>query len=132
MARSIEDEATTLRKRTGAAPLGVPAILAQNPASRPERIKKSPAPLLHAATKAMRQLFYEGFAAFVSAYRAAAEKLGRGDLAPPFPIGSFPPALPFVAGKSRRPRSLTAVRPRLRAIPRRGGSEGWRCIRRAG
>jgi len=68
------------------------------PGTRPERVKKSPAPLLHAASKAMRQIFYEGFALFVAAYRTAADKLKRGDPNPGFPRGCFPPALPFVGG----------------------------------
>jgi REP element-mobilizing transposase RayT len=98
LAAEIEAEAAATRKRAGAQPLGVAAILAQNPVSRPERIKRSPAPLFHAASKAMRQVFYEGFTLFVAAYRTAAEKLRRGDPAPGFPLGSFPPAMPFVGG----------------------------------
>ena len=79
-------------------PFGAAAILAQHPWTRPERVKKSPAPLLRAASKAVRQVFYEGFALFVAAYRSAAEKLQRGDPNPSFPLGCFPPALPFVGG----------------------------------
>jgi len=98
MAEEIEEAAAAARKRTGAHPLGAAKILAQHPWTRPERVKKSPAPLLHAASKAVRQIFYEGFALFVAAYRTAAEKLKRGDPHPGFPFGSFPPALPFVGG----------------------------------
>jgi hypothetical protein len=98
MARKIEEEAAAARKRTGAEPLGAAKILAQDPWTRPERVKRSPAPLLHAASKAVRQIFYEGFALFVAAYRTAAEKLQRGDPTPGFPRGSFPPAMPFVGG----------------------------------
>ena len=94
----IEEEAAAKRKRTGAEPFGAAKILAQAPSTRPERVKKSPAPLLHAASKSMRQVFYEGFALFVAAYRTAAEKLQRGDPKPGFPLGCFPPALPFVGG----------------------------------
>ncbi len=72
---------------TEAHPLGAAKILAQHPWTRPERVKKSPAPLLHAASKAVRQIFYEGFALFVAAYRMAAEKLKRGDPNPVFPLG---------------------------------------------
>jgi hypothetical protein len=36
---------------------------------------------------------------FVAAYRTAAEKLQRGDPNPVFPLGCFPPALPFVGGR---------------------------------
>jgi hypothetical protein len=50
------------------------------------------------ASRVLRQYLYEGFAWFVAVYRTAAEKLQRGDPDPHFPIGSFPPALPFVGG----------------------------------
>jgi hypothetical protein len=73
-------------------------VLAQDPLHRPKRIKKSPAPFVHAATKAMRQLLWEAYALFVAAYRSAAERLKAGDPAPPFPAGCFPPAMPFVSG----------------------------------
>ncbi len=98
MAAEIEEDAAAARKRAGTGPLGAAAILAQDPVSRPKRLKKSPAPLFHAASKAVRHYFYEGFSWFVAAYRTAAEKLQRGDPDPRFPIGSFPPALPFVGG----------------------------------
>jgi hypothetical protein len=98
MAAEIEADAVAARKRTGAGPLGAAAILAQDPVSRPKRLKKSPAPLFHAASKTVRHYFYEGFSWFVAAYRTAAEKLQRGDPDPRFPVGSFPPALPFVGG----------------------------------
>jgi REP element-mobilizing transposase RayT len=98
LAAEIEEDAAAARKRTGTEPLGVAAILAQDPTNRPKRLKKSPAPLFHAVSKAMRHYFYEGFSWFVAAYRTAAEKLQRGDPDPHFPIGSFPPALPFVGG----------------------------------
>ena len=98
MGLEIEEEAAAARKRTGAHPLGAAKILAQHPWTRPDRVKRSPAPLLHAASKAMREVFYEGFAWFVAVYRTAAEKLKRGDPNPGFPRGCFPPALPFVGG----------------------------------
>jgi hypothetical protein len=98
LTQEIEEDAATARKRTGTEPLGVAAILAQDPVSRPDQIKKSPAPFFHAASKAMRHYFYEGFAWFVAAYRTAAERLQRGDPNPYFPRGSFPPAMPFVGG----------------------------------
>jgi hypothetical protein len=92
----VLEEAAAAQTRTGAHPFGAAKILAQAPETRPERVKKSPSPHLHAASKAVRQIFYEGFALFVAAYRSAAEKLKRGDPHPGFPLGCFPPALPFV------------------------------------
>jgi hypothetical protein len=93
----IESEAAAQRERTGSQVLGVAAIRRQQPHSRPKRSKKSPAPLFHAASKAVRRELYEGYAWFVAAYREAAEKLRAGDRAVSFPTGSFPPPLPFVA-----------------------------------
>lgn len=98
MATEIEEDAATARKRMGVEPLGVAAILAQDPTSRPKRIKRSPAPLFHAASQVIRHYLYEGFSWFVAAYRVAAEKLQRGDPDPRFPLGSFPTPLPFVGG----------------------------------
>jgi hypothetical protein len=43
------------------------------------------------------QELYTGYAWFVAAFREAAEKLGRGIRDVSFPIGSFPPPLPFAA-----------------------------------
>ena len=96
--REIESEAAAERKSTGKPALGRAAILAQDPHDHPERPKKSPAPLVHAASKAVRLEFREAYALFVAAYREAVEKLRKGDRAAPFPPGCFPPALPFVGG----------------------------------
>jgi hypothetical protein len=78
--------------------LGLAAILAQNPETRPARLKTSPAPLFHAATKRVRQELRDAYALMVAAYRDAAEKLKAGVRDAAFPPGSFPPALPFVGG----------------------------------
>ena len=94
----IEAEAAVVREATGTQVLGVEAILSRDPQYRPENLARSPAPLVHAATRAARKAFYEAYSWFVGAFRDAAEKLRRGDRAAPFPAGCFPPALPFVAG----------------------------------
>ena len=98
LVEDIESEVAARRKRTGAKPLGVAAILAQNPLQRPKKTKKSPAPAFHAASKAIRLELRDAYAWFVAAYRAAAEKLRAGVRDVVFPRGSFPPALPFVDG----------------------------------
>jgi REP element-mobilizing transposase RayT len=98
LVEEVEAEAALTRRRSGSRVLGVKAILAQDPQTRPSRLARSPAPLVHAATKAARRMFYELYAEFVSAFRTAAESLRRGNRDAPFPAGSFPPALPFVAG----------------------------------
>ena len=94
----IDSRAARARKAAGTQVLGVAAILVQDPQHRPTKLDRSPAPLVHAATKAARKFFYEIYAEFVSAFRIATEALRRGERDAPFPPGSFPPALPFVAG----------------------------------
>jgi hypothetical protein len=94
----IESEVASRRTKTGAKPLGVAAVLSQDPLQKPGKTKKSPAPAFHAASRAARQSLREAYAAFVAAYRAAAEKLQAGARDVIFPCGSFPPALPFVSG----------------------------------
>ncbi|MEA2604463.1 MAG: REP-associated tyrosine transposase [Acidobacteriota bacterium] len=98
LVEGIESDAALLRSLNGTSVLGVEAILAKDPQHRPESIARSPAPLVHAATKAARKAFYDAYAWFVAAFRQAAEKLRQGDRNAVFPAGSFPPALPFVAG----------------------------------
>jgi hypothetical protein len=78
--------------------LGRAAILKQHPHERPTRPKKSYAPLVHAASQKVRRELYEGYRAFVAAYREAADGLRAGNRAVVFPAGCFPPALPFVDG----------------------------------
>jgi hypothetical protein len=97
LVQEIEEEARIRRETTGIKPPGVVAILAQDPTRRPKELKKSPAPFVHAATKAVRRELWEAYAIFVAAYRDVAEKLRAGGPDPPrFPAGCFQPALPFV------------------------------------
>jgi REP element-mobilizing transposase RayT len=94
----IETEAALRRQQTGSQAMGASAVRGQHPLDRPKRTKKSPAPLFHAASKAVRQELYAAYAWFVAAYRDASEKLRTGNRTATFPSGSFPPALPFVTG----------------------------------
>ncbi len=103
LVEEIESEARADREARGVEPLGVEAILRQDPHTRPNQTKRSPAPAYHAATKAARETFWEAYSAFVAAFREAAEKLKAGDRAARFPAGSFPPALPFVSAYSSLP-----------------------------
>jgi REP element-mobilizing transposase RayT len=98
LVETIEANSALQRSQSNRSALGVEAILAMDPQHRPAEIAKSPAPLLHAFSKAARKAFYEAYSWFVAAFRAAAEKLRAGDRTAPFPAGSFPPGLPFVAG----------------------------------
>jgi len=92
----IESEAAAHREKTGTTPMGAAAIRKQNPHDQPQRSKKSPVPLFHAASKRVRDDFRAAYYAFVAAFREAAERLKAGILPVVFPAGSFPPALPFV------------------------------------
>jgi hypothetical protein len=85
-------EAEVALERQGRPPLGVDAILRQDP----ERPKRSPAPDFHVVTQIARNRLREGYRQFVAAFRAAAVKLRAGDPSANFPPGSFPPAMPFV------------------------------------
>jgi hypothetical protein len=93
----IEAEARAERERTQVPALGVETILKQNPQGQPKASKRSPAPRFHAATKAARDGFWNAYSAFVAAFREAAERLKEGDRLARFPVGSFPPGLPFVS-----------------------------------
>jgi REP element-mobilizing transposase RayT len=95
---TVVAEAALERSRTGRPVEGVESIVARDPQYRPAKLARSPAPLVHAATKAARKAFYEMYSWFVAAFRSAAEKLKQGDREASFPAGSFPPGLPFVAG----------------------------------
>ncbi len=95
--RAIEEETARRTEETGRRPLGRDSILRQDPHTRPNRPRKSPAPLVHAATKAIRRELRDRYRAFVTAFRRAAEQLRSGILDAEFPVGSFPPSLPFVA-----------------------------------
>lgn len=63
LVETIEIEAARERERTGVSVLGVKAILARDPLHRPSTLARSPAPRVHAATKAARRAFHEIYAA---------------------------------------------------------------------
>jgi hypothetical protein len=96
LVEDIEAEARTVRRERGLPVLGVGAVLRQNPHTEPNRTKRSPAPRFHAATKGIRDGLREAYGLFLAAFRDAAEQLKAGDRSAKFPLGSFPPGLPFV------------------------------------
>lgn len=98
LVHDIERSARTDARASGKGPLGRRALLHQDPHLEPNRLKKGPAPLAHAASAAARRAFRHAYAAFLDAYRAAARSLRAGVLDAAFPAGSFPPALPFRTG----------------------------------
>lgn len=78
-------------------PMGIAAILAQDPHSRPTSTDRSPAPFVHASDEETQVAFRSQYRAFVDAFRAGAERLleRARALADVFPLWAFPPALPF-------------------------------------
>ena len=96
LVKEIEDRCLADRQARGVEPPGPAVVRAQRPFDQPMKTKKSPAPFVHAFRKKVRRELYRAYAAFVAAYREAAERLKAGDLTARFPEGSFPPHLPFV------------------------------------
>lgn len=93
LVRGVEEEARVLSRESGP-PLGRDRVIRQHPHRRPLKTKRSPAPLVHASTRAVRLTFVEAYRSFVSAYRRAADLLKRGNRLVRFPALSFPPPLP--------------------------------------
>ena len=85
------------RSRGSRPPMGRQAIVKQHPHERPMRSNRSPAPAVHAASKAIRLMLRTAYWEFVASFRAAAERLRRGDRLVDFPRGAFPPPLPCTA-----------------------------------
>jgi hypothetical protein len=96
LVEAIIAKAAARRVATGIEPLGAAAILRQHPFTQPAKTKKSPAPLVHAASKRVRTEMKIAYAWFARAFREAAEYLRAGDRLARFPRGCFPPGLPFV------------------------------------
>ena len=100
LVKKIEEETAERHRRNGTRPLGARKVKARSPFTRPKNLALSPRPLVHAASKRCREEFRAEYRAFNAAYREAATRLLEGDLTVEFPIGSFPPALPFVESAS--------------------------------
>jgi REP element-mobilizing transposase RayT len=94
---AIEADARLQQEETGKAPLGADAVCRQNPHHEPNRIKKGPAPLVHAVAPAVRRSLRKAYFAFRDAYRCAANRLLAGAPDFEFPPGAFPPSLPIRA-----------------------------------
>ncbi len=99
MVREIEAQAEAENLAKGRTPMGVAAILAQDPHSRPASTDRSPAPFVHASDKQTALEFRAKYRVYVDAFRSGAWRLKAraADFAEMFPLWSFPPALPFNA-----------------------------------
>ncbi len=81
------------------------AIRKQDPHKIPVYTKKSTAPAVHAASKAIRKQMKEAYRLFVEAYREAAASLRAGKLNAEFPPGCFPPPQPYIPADASIPCS---------------------------
>lgn len=95
----VEEIVADARTARGTEPVARPEAtasdepLGHHELSAEQRSPKSP--FCHAASSLARKPLEEAYRWFFAAYRNAAEHLKRGEPAE-FPLGSFPPALPFV------------------------------------
>jgi REP element-mobilizing transposase RayT len=87
LVEGVEAEA----RARGMPALGVRAVRAQHPHTRPEHLKRSTRPLGHASTRQALKALREQYRAFVAAFREAAARWRRGDFSARFPLFSFPP-----------------------------------------
>ena len=99
MIRGIERETRERLRREGKTVLGAKRVQRVDPWHRPEATKRSPAPAFHTKDPARRKRLYEDRTEFRIAYANASAELRSGRLDAEFPIGSFPPALPFYSGQ---------------------------------
>jgi hypothetical protein len=95
----IKAKAAAENKEKGRTPMTVEQILAQDPHSKPSSTDRSPAPFVHATDDSTEQEFRVAYRAFVDAYRAGVLQLRdrAREIRDMFPIGAFPPQLPFNA-----------------------------------
>jgi hypothetical protein len=91
----IERHYRIQRSRTGSKPLGEKKVRSQHPHDRPRVSKRSPAPMVHAATAEKRAAMKLSYRDFVAAYREAAQRMREG-LEFTFPGGCFPPTGPYI------------------------------------
>ena len=96
LVETIERENAERRRAEGKSILGVKAVRRQDPQECPKKLKRSPAPRFHAATKEAWRHLRDAYNRFAAAFREAADRLKEGDLESEFPPGSFPPSQPYV------------------------------------
>jgi hypothetical protein len=94
LVREIEKETRERFAKEGKSPLGARRIMNQHPHSEPRSTKRSPAPLVHAASPEEWIAYKRNWLYFVDCYREAADQLKKGCLTVLFPEGSIPPRLP--------------------------------------
>jgi putative transposase len=94
--QEIDVAAQAANKEKGRTPLGVQAILDQDPHHRPADPDRSPAPLVHAHNREKRDQYLAAYKIFVINFRAGVEalKARAKQITELFPDWAFPPAVP--------------------------------------
>jgi len=92
----IEHETHQMHQFNGTKPAGPKWVMRQNPHRVPKAMKKSPAKRFLAALRHTIAEFRRAYKEFMVAYREASRRLMTGDRSAEFPLGCFPPRLPFV------------------------------------
>ena len=84
-------------REKGRQPMGVAAILSQDPHAQPASTDRSPAPFVHATDDSTKMAFRVHYRAFVDAFRAGALRLRARacEIRNMFPLWAFPPQLPL-------------------------------------
>jgi len=100
MVEAIEREAAQRIAESARPVAGRAFVERQDPRFEPNRIKKGPAPLIHACSRHVRRELREAYGLFLGAYRRASDRLRQGCFDVRFPDGSFPPAMPFRAAEA--------------------------------
>jgi hypothetical protein len=97
--REIDAAAEAANKEKSRTPMGVQAILDQDPHHRPDAPDRSPAPLVHAHDDEKRDEYLTAYRVFVINFRAGVDRLNAmaKQIAELFPDWAFPPALPYKA-----------------------------------
>jgi hypothetical protein len=95
----IQAKAEADNKEKGRTLMTVADIIAQDPHSKPASTDRSPAPFVHASDDETEMIFRVAYRAFVDAFRAGALRLRERvrEIRDIFPLGAFPPTLPFNA-----------------------------------
>ncbi len=102
LVETIEQETAERLEEESSGVLGVTLVLNTHPHSRPEKMKKSPAPLVHAKDPDIRREMTRRYRGFAAWYSTASQSVRSGDFEVSFPEGCFPPPLPYV-GRARAP-----------------------------
>ena len=93
----IDDRAAARRRHEERPSLGIEAVLATDPLTRPSTEISSPQPRVHAVDPRVRRHMLDALRELFQAYRDASSRLRKGDRQVRFPQGTFPPAMPFVS-----------------------------------